>query len=116
MRLIITAVATGLLVSACAINDDGAGEPADLAANGEAAYLQYCARCHEEGMFGAPRRGQPQDWQSRSRLWQAVLMEHAKEGYLDMPARGGTMDLPDEVVSAAAEYMLEQTFCDMPCD
>ena len=43
-------------------------------------------------------------------------MEHAKEGYFDMPARGGKVDLPDEVVNAAAEYLIEHTFCDWPCD
>ncbi len=116
MRWIATALAAGLMLSACALNDDGAGAPAEVTTNGEAAYLEYCARCHDEGIFGAPRTGQPQDWQNRSKLWQAVLMEHAKEGYLDMPARGGKADLPDEVVNAAAEYMLEQTFCEWPCD
>jgi cytochrome c5 len=29
-----------------------------------------------------------------------------------MPARGGNTELPDDVVNAAAEYMLEQTFPD----
>jgi cytochrome c5 len=37
-------------------------------------------------------------------------MEHAKTGYFEMPARGGKSELPDEVISAAAEYMLEKTF------
>ena len=49
---------------------------------------------------------------NRSNLWQGVLMDHAKTGYFDMPARGGNSELPDEVVSAAAEYMLEMTFPD----
>ena len=84
--------------------------------NGEAAYLEYCATCHEDGMFGAPRMGEPMDWEVRSSLWQAVLMEHAKQGYYDMPARGGRSDLPDEVVNAAAEYMLENTYRDRPKD
>ncbi len=45
----------------------------------------------------------------RSESWVAVLEEHAKEGYLAMPARGGDPGLSDHEVSAAAEYMLTQT-------
>jgi cytochrome c5 len=39
-------------------------------------------------------------------------MDHAKTGYFDMPARGGKTELPDDVVNAAAQYMLEFTFPD----
>ena len=109
-------LATGLLLTGCALNGDGAGNPASNTVNGEAAYLEHCAGCHQDGMFGAPRLGVPEDWEDRSKLWQAVLMEHAKEGYFDMPARGGKADLSDEVVNAAAEYMIERTFCEWPCD
>jgi cytochrome c5 len=116
MKASATVLMTGLILAGCALSGDGPGKAADEVVNGEAAYFEHCATCHEDGMFGAPRRGQPEDWQNRSRLWQAVLMEHAKEGYLDMPARGGQVDLPDEVVNAAAEFMLEETFCTWPCD
>ena len=33
-----------------------------------------------------------------------------------MPARGGKTNLPDEIVDAAAEYMLEKTFPNRPKD
>jgi cytochrome c5 len=42
----------------------------------------------------------------------AVLEEHAKDGYLAMPARGGEPGLCDLDVSAAAEYMLTLTHPD----
>jgi cytochrome c5 len=116
MKLTATALVTGLILSGCALGGDSSDKSTDSASNGEIAYLEHCAVCHEDGMFGAPRMGHREDWQSRSKLWQAVLMEHAKEGYFDMPARGGKADLPDEVVSAAAEYMIERTFCEWPCD
>ena len=87
-----------------------------LALNGEAAYSEFCSGCHETGMLGAPIAGDAMDWGTRSRLWDAVLLDHAITGYLEMPARGGRMDLPDEVVRAAAEYMLRMTFPDMPHD
>jgi cytochrome c5 len=116
MKLTATVLVTGLMLSGCALDGDDNGKPADESINGEAAYLEYCASCHEKGMFGAPREGEPRDWQSRSSLWQAVLMEHAKEGYFNMPARGGQAELPDDVINAAAQYMLEMTFSDRPRD
>lgn len=106
----------GLMLSGCALSGDGGNAALGPGVNGEAAYLEHCAGCHETGILGAPREGAPQDWQTRSSLWQAVLMEHAREGFFEMPARGGKTDLPDEVVDAAAEYMLEMTFPDRPRD
>lgn len=73
-------------------------------------YDQFCADCHDSGEGGAPVTGDPSDWRDKSPLWQAVLTEHAKAGYLEMPARGGSADLPDLSVSQALEYMLLETF------
>jgi len=83
---------------------------------GKAAYLEHCAGCHETGMLGAPVVGDPSSWEQRSQLWQAVLMEHAKTGYFDMPAKGGRPDISDAAAAAATEYMLEMTFTDLPAD
>lgn len=107
-----------LLLAACAHQEDQAGAAllASSATNGEAAYNEYCAGCHETGMLGAPVAGDAVDWGTRSRLWDAVLLDHAITGYLEMPARGGRTDLPDVVVKSAAEYMLRMTFPDMPHD
>jgi hypothetical protein len=35
-------------------------------------------------------------------MWQAVLFNHAKSGYLEMPEKGGAAELSDEAVEAAA--------------
>ena len=77
---------------------------------GKEAYDQVCARCHEEGVDGAPRTGERDAWAGRSWLWEAVLFEHAKSGYMDMPAKGGDESLNDATVEMAAEYMLTKTF------
>lgn len=117
MRSILVVLGAACALAACASGGDTAGSQAgDDTIDGETAYLENCAGCHEDGMFAAPRVGEPQDWESRSSLWQAVLMEHAKQGYFEMPARGGKANLPDEVVNAASEYMLEMTFSDRPQD
>ncbi len=67
-------------------------------------------------MLGAPVAGDALDWGARSQLWDAVLLDHAITGYFEMPAKGGRADLPDDVVKAAAEYMLRMTFPDMQHD
>jgi len=87
---------------------------ADL--SGQATYEMYCASCHDTGAQGAPIVGEYADWSDRSKLWQAVLMDHAKGGYLDMPAKGGTPELSDKSVDRAVQYMLEHTHKDMPGD
>lgn len=117
MRRTICFAIAGLVAASCAHQaDDVMVGEATASSFGETAYLEHCAGCHETGLLGAPREGEPQDWEDRSSLWQAVLLEHAKTGYFDMPARGGKTRLPDEVVEAAAEYMLEMTFPNRPVD
>lgn len=81
---------------------------------GKDAYDQVCAGCHEDGEDGAPKTGDRSAWAGRSWLWEAVLFEHAKDGYMTMPARGGEATLDDATVEMAAEYMLQRTFPDVP--
>ena len=88
----------------------------DRQALGEATYASACASCHEAGEGDAPRTGVREDWSERSDLWQAVLFNHAKAGYLEMPGKGGQPELSDEAVEAAAEYMLGLTFPELPRD
>lgn len=112
-----------LLLVACAHDPADGQSGGDIAAgstdsgiNGEAAYGENCAGCHETGMLGAPVAGDAADWGDRSQLWDAVLLDHAITGYFEMPAKGGRADLPDEIVRAAAEYMLRMSFPDMQHD
>ena len=81
---------------------------------GKQAYEEICAGCHEEGLDGAPRTGHRDDWEGRSWLWEAVLFEHARCGYEDMPAKGGCTTLDDVAVTKAAEYMMALTYPEMP--
>ena len=79
-------------------------------------YERACAGCHDEGLNGAPAVGDRGAWAGRSSLWVAILEEHAKEGYLDMPARGGDPGLSDCEVAAATEYMLALIYPDRLTD
>jgi cytochrome c5 len=108
---------------AAAEGDAGAAVPAstpgwreDRLALGKTTYDAACASCHEAGEGGAPRTGRAEDWSERSDLWQAVLFNHAKSGYLEMPGKGGQPELSDESVEAATEYMLGLTFPELPRD
>lgn len=83
---------------------------------GKDTYERACASCHDSGEGGAPVTGERAQWEGRSELWQAVLFEHAKSGYLDMPGKGGQPDLTDQAVEAAAEYMLGLTYPELPKD
>jgi len=89
---------------------------AQLELSGVDAYQQVCASCHEKGLNGAPKTGDPKAWSGRSTQWEAVLFNHAKSGYMDMPAKGGKPELSDRSVVAAAEYMLSITYPDRPAN
>jgi cytochrome c5 len=89
---------------------------ADRLALGQATYAAACASCHDTGQEGAPVTGDRGQWEDRSDMWQAVLFNHAKSGYLDMPGKGGQPELTDESVEAATEYMLGLTFPERPRD
>ncbi|MCP5145890.1 MAG: c-type cytochrome [Gammaproteobacteria bacterium] len=81
------------------------------------AYQAACSACHDDGVNGAPKTGQPADWDGRSMLWQAVLFDHAQRGYLAMPPqKDDAGKLTTQQVQAAAEYMLTLTHPDVPTD
>ncbi len=100
--------------AACSPTDnakDPSGQTAPAATAGDllasqCAYERTCAACHDEGLNAAPAVGDREAWAARSSFCVAVLEEHAKEGYLGMPARGGDPALTDREVAAAVEYML----------
>jgi len=83
---------------------------------GQETYQGHCAQCHDEGKDGAPAIGDRKSWSNRSPLWSAVLIVHAQNGYLGMPAKGGCAELSDREVEAAGEYMLSVTFPELPLD
>ena len=103
-------------IAACGTTTDGDDTTmtATTEMSGMDAYMAQCAGCHETGLQGAPVVGDKAYWESRSKLWQSVLVDHAKTGYLDMPARGGRQDLSDATIQLAVEYMLSLTYPELP--
>ncbi|HLU62052.1 MAG TPA: c-type cytochrome [Gammaproteobacteria bacterium] len=86
---------------------------ADAEVSGEAVFTQACFACHGTGAAGAPRPGDKAQWEPRIAKGMEVLYQHSLEGFTGntgiMPPKGGRMDLSDEQVKAAVDYMVEQS-------
>lgn len=81
--------------------------PVAASIDGGAIYVQACQLCHMAGAAGAPIPGTDL-WQERAAKGLDQLAYNAVNGINAMPAKGGRMDLSDEEVTAAVEYMLAQ--------
>jgi len=91
--------AAGAVVAELAIPTDGPG-----------VYEQVCGACHLNGIGGAPKSSDRAAWAPRIAQGKDTLYKHAIEGYNGkqgvMPAKGGRVDLSDDLVKAAVEYMV----------
>ena len=85
---------------------------AALPANGEEVYRAVCTVCHGPGIAGAPKTGDRATWAVRIAQGNDILYRHSIEGFQGsaglMPAKGGRMDLTDELVKEAVDYMVAQ--------
>ena len=88
-------------------------EPVAAALSGPQVYNTACLACHGAGIGGAPVLGDPAVWEARIAQGIDVLKDHAINGYQGsagyMPAKGGRVDLSDEEVASAVEYMVSES-------
>ena len=88
-------------------------EPVATAMTGPQVYNTACLACHGAGVGGAPIVGDAGQWTDRIGQGIDVLKRHAIEGYTGsvgyMPPKGGRLDLSDEEVGNAVEYMVEES-------
>lgn len=79
---------------------------------GEQVYQQVCTACHGAGVAGAPKTGDKAAWGPRLAQGAETLNKHAIEGFQGkagfMPPKGGRVDLTDQSVINAVEYMVAQ--------
>jgi cytochrome c5 len=94
------------------VNQSGGNwvEPAstkDLATerSGEQIVKAQCAKCHEEGVGGAPKTGDLQAWVQRMKQGLPYLVSSAIHGHGGMPPRGGQANLTDSELRSAILYM-----------
>jgi cytochrome c5 len=87
--------------------------PVETVMSGPQVYNAACYLCHSApGVGGAPVLGDAAAWAARLEQGVETLNNHAINGFQGttgfMPAKGGRVDLSDEAIVAAVEYMIEQ--------
>ncbi len=92
----------------------GPGAEAEaLAMNGQEVYNNVCIACHyPPGVGGAPALGDADAWTPRIAQGMDTLIDHALNGFTGstgvMPRKGERLDMSDEEIIRAVEYMVEQ--------
>ena len=100
----------GMAVGQVALADS---EELATALTGQQVYNNVCIACHSPpGVGGAPSLGDNNAWAERIANGMDMLNDHALNGFSGktgvMPKKGERVDLSDEEVIAAVEYMVEQ--------
>ena len=87
-----------------------AAEPVATSLSGPQVYNEACIACHGAGIAGAPTLTDSENWAPRIEQGLDVLRQHAIEGYTGsagyMPPKGARLDLSDQEVYDAIDYML----------
>jgi cytochrome c5 len=87
-----------------------AAAPGTVVLSGEETYKTTCSACHAAGLAGAPKFGDKTAWAPRIAQGAALLRTHALAGVTGkagvMPAKGGRVDLADQSVASAVDYMV----------
>ncbi len=78
---------------------------------GQKVYDGTCRLCHGTGLAGAPKVDDVLTWENRLKQGLSKVHKHAIDGFQGqngvMPPKGGNMDLTDEEVKAAVDFMLK---------
>jgi len=79
--------------------------------NGDELYEQACKACHGAGIGGAPKAGDKAAWGPRVSKGKDILYDHAIKGFTGtagmMPAKGGRVDVSDDLVKQAVDHIVE---------
>jgi len=89
-------------------------EPVATTMTGPQVYNDACNVCHGSGVGGAPIVGDTAAWTSRIAQGTDVLYDHAINGFAGgaptpMLAKGGRVDLSDQAVRDAVDYMISES-------
>lgn len=94
------------------VEEAAPAEPVATVLSGPQVYNEACLMCHGSGIGGAPTLENTDSWVPRIAQGKDTLYQHALEGYTGqsgfMPPKGARMDLSDDAVKAAVDYMAEQ--------
>jgi cytochrome c5 len=99
-------ISTAVLISTSTLADEKDTRLKADEVNGMRVFNRACAECHYDGKQGAPRLNDLSDWKRRIFKGEEVLKEHALNGYLGMPQKGGRAELTDQDVIDAVHYVM----------
>jgi cytochrome c5 len=103
----------GEVAAADAAAAEPAATPVVAKLTGEQVYNAACLACHGAGVGGAPKFGDAGAWGPRVAQGKATLNEHALQGFQGkagyMPPKGGRVDLSDDEIIAAVDFMVAQS-------
>ncbi len=87
-------------------------QPVAAVLTGPQVYNAACQACHAAGVGGAPVLGVADEWSDRIGQGRATLEDHVINGYQGelgyMPPKGGRLDLSDEEILGALDFMLTE--------
>jgi cytochrome c5 len=93
------------------VEEAAAAEPVATVLSGPQVYNEACLMCHGSGIGGAPTLTDSEAWTPRIAQGNDTLYEHAIDGFTGqtgfMPPKGARMDLSDDEVRGAVDYMVE---------
>ena len=79
-------------------------------ATGQSIYEQYCIVCHRDGLVGAPKFRNEEDWKPRQAIQNIdSLTATALKGLNAMPAKGTCQECSEADMKAAIKYMVPQS-------
>ena len=92
------------------IEEAAPAEPVATVLSGPQVYNEACLICHGSGIGGAPTLDNAESWGPRIAQGKDMLYEQAIVGFTGqtgfMPPKGARMDLSDDEVRAAVDYMI----------
>ena len=82
----------------------------DKKRTGQSIYEQFCIVCHRDGLAGAPKIADQQDWKPRlvGRTLNDLLAS-VNKGLNAMPVKGTCSECSDDDLKAAIHYMLPKS-------
>lgn len=87
-------------------------EPVATVLSGPQVFNEACLMCHGSGIGGAPTLDNAESWAPRIAQGKDMLYQHAIDGFSGqagyMPPKGARMDLSDDEVRAAVDYMVTE--------
>ena len=83
-------------------------QPEAASEKGAGIVKTVCFACHGTGVAGAPKLGDKAAWEPRIATGKEALYHSALKGKGAMPPKGGRLDLPDEDIKAAVDFLVSQ--------